>query len=375
MEDRMNLDDARQEIGEIDRQMAELFERRLDYAARIGAWKKAHGLPVRDRAQEDRVVERNTAFLKDPAKRGLYLGFIRKVMHCAREYEHRVMDGNRVAYSGVEGAFAQIAAGRIFPGAQLVACPSFEEAYRAVEEGRCECAVLPIENSRAGEVGQVMDLMFEGPLSVNGVYDLAVEHCLLGTGDAVIDNVRTVISHPQALSQCRPFLVSRGLESVEAVNTAVAARMVAEKGDASVAAIASEETASLYGLKILEKRINESRSNTTRFAAFSAEPAPEAAAGRPGRAFLLLFTVRDETGGLASAVNVISRRGFNMRVLRSRPVKSLPWHYYFYAEVEGDETSEAGQALLKELRETCTTVKLAGRYTAAVNSLQGGESI
>ena len=371
----MNLDEARQEIAAIDREMTALFERRLDAAAAIGRWKMEHGLPVRDKAQEERVIARNTALLKDPGKSGLYMEFIRNVMYCARQYEHRLMEGIRVSYSGVEGAFAQIAASRIFPGAQLVSCASFEEAYRAVEQGRAECAVLPVENSREGEVAQVMDLMFEGPLSVNGVYDLGVDHCLLGTKDASADGVRTVVSHPQALGQCRPYISEKGFQTMEAVNTAVAARTVAEKGDPSVAAIASEETAALYGLRILEKHINESRANTTRFAVFSAEAAPEAAAGRPGRAFLLLFTVKDQTGGLAGAVDVISRRGFNMRVLRSRPMRSLPWHYYFYAEVEGDDTSEEGRQLLEELQKVCITLRVAGRYTAAENTLQGGESI
>ena len=368
----MNLEEARQEIALIDREMAALFEKRLRAGAVIAEWKKERGLPVRDAVQEAKVLDRNVKLLEDADKRGIYLNFMRDVMRYTRQYEHRLIEGARVAYSGVEGAFAQIAASRIFPGARLFPCTSFEEAYSAVVRGDCESAVLPIENSYAGEVGLVMDLMFEGPLYVNGVYDMAVDQCLLGTQDASLEGIRTVISHPQALNQCRVYLAGHGMETVEASNTAVAAQTVAEKGDPSLAAIASAGAASLYGLKILDPSINESRANTTRFAVFSPV---ETGRHDPGSAFLLLFTVSDEAGSLAKAVNVISGRGFNMRVLRSRPMKRLPWHYYFYAEVLGDDDSEEGRQLLEELKTVCKTVKIAGRYTSADDVLQGGESI
>ncbi len=368
----MDIEEARQEIAAVDREMAALFERRLRAGAAVAAWKKERGLPVRDKAQEERVLQRGAANVKDPEKRGLYQCFLQDVMHRTRQYEHRLIEGTRVAYSGVEGAFAQIAARRIFPDARLVACSSFEEAYQAVENGDCETAVLPIENSYAGEVGQVMDLLYEGRLYVNGVYDMAVDHCLLGTPESSLEGIRTVISHPQALAQCRTYTLERGFETREMSNTAVAAQTVRDRQDASLAAIASEETASLYGLKVLDRHIHESRSNTTRFAVFSPVEAPVRGTGR---AFLLLFTVCDEAGGLARAVNVISGHGFNMRVLRSRPMKHLPWHYYFYAEIEGDTATEKGRQLMEELAGVCTTLKVAGSYTSAEDALQGGETI
>ena len=141
-----------------------------------------------------------------------------------------------------------------------------------------------------------------------------------------------------------------------------------------MAAIASRETADLYGLRVLDHDINESKTNTTRFAVFSRveSRAPEK---KRGSAFLLLFTVKDEVGGLAKAINIISAYDFNMRVLRSRPMKELPWHYYFYAEVEGDDTSEKGRRMIGALKGSCPMAKVVGHYTAAVNAQQGGESI
>ncbi len=368
----MDIEQARKVIAGIDKEMADLFEKRLETATAIAKWKKERGLPVRDKTQEEVVILRNTSYLKDKEKTGLYREFLQNMMHVTRLYERRLIEGMKIAYSGVEGAFAQIAASRIFPEAILVPCRSFEDAYRAVEKGECENAVLPIENSYAGEVGQVMDLMFEGRLYVNGVYDLAVDHCLLGVEDATKETVKTVLSHPQALDQCRAYISRNGYSIRETSNTAVAAKTVAEKRDVTIGAIASAETASLYGLKVLSGRINESRANTTRFAVFS--PVRSDVRG-PGNAFLIVFTVSDEAGGLAKAINVISGHGFNMRVLRSRSMHRLPWHYYFYAEIEGDDSSESGKELIEELGKVCQTLKTVGRYTSPDDSTQGGETI
>ena len=125
-----------------------------------------------------------------------------------------------VAYSGIEGSFASIAAGKLFPSAGRVSCKNFAEAYRKVEEGKCEMAVLPIENSYAGEVGQVMDLMFEGNLSINGVYELGVSHCLLGPQGSCLETIKKVISHPQALEQCDEYIYEHGFETIQSENTA-----------------------------------------------------------------------------------------------------------------------------------------------------------
>ncbi len=369
----MDLTEAREKIQVLDRQMARLFEDRMEAVRAVAAYKKKRGLPIEDKEQEMKKLAECGNLLEDKELQPYYAQFLKSSMEISKRWQHKLISGVKVAYSGVEGAFAHIAAGRIFPDGERIAYPSFEDAYAAVENGECDLAVLPIENSFAGEVGQVLDLMFSGPLHVNGVYDLSVTQDLIGIEGSAASDIKTVISHPQALSQCANYIRKHAFEAVSADNTAMAAKEVAERGDRSVAAIASEETAELYGLKILDHDINEDKTNTTRFAVFSGEEETGRRSG--GMAFLLLFTVKDEVGGLAKAINVISAYGFNMRVLRSRPMKNLPWHYYFYAEVEGDDTSENGARMLSALSAACPDMKIAGRYSASDNSLQGGESI
>ena len=370
----MELKEAREQISQIDSEMAQLFVRRMEAAREIAAYKKERGLPIEDKEQEARVIRDHSRLVSDEVLRAYYLDFLQNTMDVSKQWQHRLMSGIRVAYCGVEGAFAHIAAQRIFPDGTMSSYTSFEKAYNAVESGACDAAVLPIENSYAGEVGQVLDLMFSGNLFVNGVYDLSVVQNLLGVHGAHIEDIRQVISHPQALAQCGRYIMEHGFKTLSADNTAMAAKEVAEKGDIHTAAIASRETAALYDLQILDHDINESKVNTTRFAVFS-RVENLAPAKKEGSAFLLFFTVHDEVGGLAKAINIISSYDFNMRVLRSRPMKGLSWHYYFYAEVEGDDSSENGKRMISALKGACPMVKVAGHYTAPDNAQQGGESI
>ena len=270
----------------------------------------------------------------------------------------------KVAYSGIEGSFAQIAAAKICKTAKLVPCKKFKQAYDAVVESVCDLAVLPIENSYAGEVGLVTELMFHGDLIVDGVYELPVKHCLLGVDGCAIDTIQTVISHPQALEQCSAFIEQHGFETLADENTARAARLVAKEADPAKAAIASLETAELYGLRVIEENINDSPDNTTRFAVFKrADTGYNEAEDRSGKVnSILLFTVRHESGTLARALSVLSDFGYNMRMIRSRPLKNRNWEYYFYTEVEGDLFSENGKQMLSGLKYECGELKVVGTY-------------
>ena len=359
------MEQARLIIDEVDAQMAALFEKRMHAVGGIAAYKREQGIPIYDEAREKTLIARNLERIQDASLRNDYLEFLEQMLRISKAYQHRLLAGIKVAYSGLPGAFAEIAVRRIFPGCREMGYDGFQSAYDAVVRGECDCAVLPVENSFAGEVGQVMDLMFRGSLCVSGVYTLPVTQNLLGLPGAALSGIRTVISHSQALSQCAAYLEEHGWETRSEINTAIAAQKVAEAGDPTLAAIASAETAELYGLQILEKDISTSGVNTTKFAVFSRTGAEEGI--RDDRKFILMFTVNDVAGALADAINVISSHGFNMKALRSRPVQDRPWQYYFYVEAEGDERSEAGRQMLAALGEKCDTLKIVGHYTAQIS--------
>ncbi len=355
------LEKARKIINEVDAEMAKLFLRRMEAARLVAEYKQERGLAILDPIREEEVVRRNSEKIKDEELREYYVNFLRNNMAVSRSYQSRLMQGMKVAYSGTEGAFAHIATENLYPTAEKVAFSDFVSAYRAVENGECDVAVLPVENSYNGEVGQVTDLMFSGSLYVNGIYELAVTHDLLTVSGAKISDVKTVVSHPQALGQCAGYIRKHGFETMEYPNTALAAKYVAELGDRSVAAIASESAAERFGLRVLDHDVNESRSNTTRFAVFS-RAANRRVKGDTGVHSILLFTVRNEAGSLAKALDVIGQYGFNMRTLRSRPMKELLWQYYFYIEVEGNVQTEIGNQMMEELSEFCDRLKFAGTY-------------
>jgi prephenate dehydratase len=218
--------------------------------------------------------------------------------------------------------------------------------------------VLPIENSYAGEVGQTMDLIFSGPLYINGIYELEIRQNLLGLPEATVEDIRRVVSHPQALSQCHDYIKMRGFETGEATNTALAAKAVAESGDQSLGAIASAETAEIYGLKVLEANINKSGENTTRFAVLSKVQASTPALSSS----VLMLTVKHEVGSLAEAIGIIGKYGYNMTALRSHPLRKHSWQYYFYVEIDGSTDTENGKRMLEELNRVCDHLKVAGTF-------------
>lgn len=356
-----DLNQLRAEIDQIDDQMAELFCRRMRTVGKVALYKKEHGLPVLDAQREQSLTDKNALRVPDAVLRSYYATFIQDTMRLSRQYQHRLLEGMRIAFSGVEGAFASIATGKIFPDGIRVPFSDFKDAYNAVSRGDCDSAVLPIENSYAGEVGQVMDMIFSGPLYVNGVYDLPLNQNLIGLPQAGIDDIKIVVSHPQALAQCASYIKDHGFEQQSYTNTALAAQYVKQQNDKQIAAIASDETARLYGLKVLESKINEDRQNTTRFAVFSRSAAiPQKKSGQEH--FILVFTVRNEAGMLAKAISIIGKYGFNMRSLRSRPMKGLMWQYYFYIEAEGSIQSAEGREMLEKLSSYCDKLKIAGNF-------------
>lgn len=356
------LEEARKIINEVDAQMAELFVKRMRAAEMVFDYKKEFGLPILDEKREAAVIEKNLALVDDEVLKEYYNIFIKNMMSISRAYQHRMQGGVKVAYSGVEGAFAHIAAKRIFPDGGAVSCRDFKAAYDMVLNGESDVAVLPIENSYAGEVGQTIDLIFSGELYINGIYELEIHQNLLGKPGTAVDDIKKVISHPQALSQCHDYIKLRGFEAEDSNNTAVAAKLVADSDDKTIAAIASVETAELYGLKVLEANINKSGENTTRFAVLSKVRANASNLSNS----VLMFTVKHEAGSLANAISIIGKYGFNMTALRSRPLKQHSWQYYFYVEIDGNIDNDEGKKMLEELDQVCDRLKVVGNFAPHV---------
>ena len=358
-----DLADSRKKIADIDAKMASLFEERMRVVKDIAKYKKERGLSVKDEDREKALVEKNKSLISDESVVPYYVNYIRKVIDISCSYQETLMSGMKVAYGGAEGAFAYIAAKNMFPEARLISNHDFTYAYRSVAEGECDCAVLPIENSIAGEVGAVMDLMYSGPLFINQVFSLPVQHQLLGLKGASIDKVTTVISHPQALSQCSRYIKKHGFKTIAASSTSEGAAKVSELNDPSFAAIASEDAASMSGLNILDHDLQDDGSNTTRFAAFSrTQNTPADSSRHEGDSFILVFTVKNEAGALSQALNIIGAHGYNMRSLKSRPMKDLQWSYYFYIEAEGNIYNRNGQDMMQELSAICAGLKLVGSF-------------
>lgn len=356
------LEKARKSINEIDKEMASLFEKRMEAVKIVADYKKQHGLSILDASREKEVINKNAEYINDNEIKEYYIKLLEYQMSLSKSYQSRLNNGMKVAYSGVEGAFAYIASKKMFPDAILVPYPSFEDAYKSVEDGECDSCVLPIENSFAGDVGTVMDLIFSGSLYINQVIDLPIEHNLLGNEGATLETIKQVISHPQALSQCSGYISKRGYEAKPYTNTAMSAKLVKESGSLEIGAIASDETANIFGLKIIESKINESRNNTTRFGAFSRVQKELTSKKNMNDHFILVFTVKNEAGALAKTLDIIGAHSFNMRNLRSRPMKELLWSYYFYIEADGSIGTQDGKDMLRELSATCDKLKLVGIY-------------
>lgn len=356
-----DLEKARKTISEIDEQMAKLFAERMHAVKLVAEYKKSHGLPVLDKAREEELLRKNTEKINDETLKEYYAQFLKNNMAVSRAYQERLLGGMKVAYSGEKGAFAYLATERAFPTAQKLSYPDFLSAYKAVENGEADACVLPVENSYNGEVGQITDLAFTGSLFIVGMLELPITQDLLGVAGASVKDVKDVWSHPQALGQCAEYIREKGMTAHEFSNTALAAKFVAEKGDSTQAAIGSALAAEIFGLEVLERNINQSPANTTRFAVFSrAKVNRDEKDNRVCSVFT--FTVKNEAGALAKAVDVIGSNGFNMRTIRSRPMKELMWQYYFYVEAEGNIFSEQGKKMMQELSGHCDRLKAVGSY-------------
>ena len=278
------------------------------------------------------------------------------------------MPHERAAYQGIEGAYSEAAARRFLARtgrqAEPAGHPTFEAAIRAVEAGACGWAMLPIENTTAGSINEVYDLLVRSDLTLVGEEVLAVDHCLLALPGAPEAGIRRILSHPQALAQCMKFLAAReGCETVYFPDTAMAVRKVQSDGDPSQGAIASEEAGRRWGLAVLRRGLADQGRNFTRFVAVARAPWP-IPPGTAGRTSIVL-AVPHQPGALLRALAVFQTHDINLTKLESRPRPGMPFQYLFYMDFDGRADDPGAAGALEELRGATAFLKTLGTYAAA----------
>lgn len=350
------LDNAREQINEIDKKMVDLFEKRMQAVENVVQYKQEHKMPILDISREQYVMEHNATYLKNNKYKDSYMMFMQQVMTISKVYQKTIINKKRIGYQGTQGAFSHIASEHIFPDYSKASYTSFGDVFKAVEEGEVAYGVIPFENSYTGEIGEVLDLLMQYDVFVNKTYDLKINQNLLGVKGATLADIKQVYSKDQAIYQSRQFLEGRGYEVIPYPNTALAAEYVANEKDKTKAAIAAKENAALYDLDVLAENINTSNENTTRFIVICKEKPMR------GNQFNIAFTVHHTAGALAEAMNVIAKYGFNMQNIKSRSIKNRPWEYYFYVELDGDVNQAKERNMFDELHEVCEKVKILGAY-------------
>ncbi len=266
----------------------------------------------------------------------------------------------RVAFQGEPGAYSEAAALEHFgPGSVTLPCETFDEVFAAAQAGRVDCGLVPIENSLAGSIHRNYDLLLQHPLSIVGERHLRVRHCLIGLPGATLSQIRTVISHPQALAQCEKYLKFQlGVKAEAAYDTAGSAKIVKERGDLALAAIASRRAAEVYGLSILAEAIEDDPANFTRFLAIAPQPITPAGDAKTS----IVFTLRNLPGALFKALSVFALRDIDLTKIESRPLVGKPWEYLFYVDFAGSIADPATARALDHLGEYALTLRVLGSY-------------
>ena len=271
-----------------------------------------------------------------------------------------------IAYQGERGSNSHIACRDVYPDFETIACRTFEDVFAAVESGEAELAMIPVENTIAGRVGDIHHLLPGSKLHMIGEHFMRIKFQLMGVKGADIDQVKRAYSHVMALGQCRQYLRERGIVAVTAADTAGAARLVAERGDPRAAAIAPALAAEEYGLDILAWDIEDAHHNTTRFVIMSPEPLDtQPGEGKTVTAFL--FQVRNIPSALYKALGGFATNGVNMTKLESYQIEGSFSASQFFAEIEGHPDQRSVQLALEELGFFSTSLKILGVYPAHPN--------
>lgn len=372
------LSDLRRAVDDIDRVLLHALGERARLMRDVTAAKAAADLPLRDEEREAALLAHRATYGEglglDPGLvKRLYREILDDAVRRQRDWLREAPGAEAaplaVGFQGTEGAYGHEAAVRHFGVERRLvtfkAYRSFRETLEAVQRGDVDRAVLPIENSTAGSVHEVYDLLFQMNLSIVGEEIVEVRHCLLGVPGATLEGLTRVLSHPQALAQCGEFLAEHpALDQVPAANTALAAQRVADEGLATQAAIASAEAGDRFGLVVLRRDIANQAVNLTRFVVVAATPVecdPKVEAK-----VALVFGTRHERGALVRCLNVLADEGISLTKLESRPRPGVAWEYVFYVDVEGHLTEPRMQAALTRLTAATQFLRLLGCFPRAI---------
>lgn len=379
----MDLSEIRRDIDRIDTELVRLLCERLDCSVKVAQYKHEHGMAVLNEAREREVlrgVEEASSAL-DPEARGYGRAnslVYSTVMEVSRAVQHRMLGAGeqlraciegaerslipaaqaRIVCQGTRGAFSHEAAVKLFDGCEPRFVDRWEDVIETVKSGQADYGLIPVENSSTGSVHEAFDLIMANQCRIAAAVDVPVRQCLLTVEGADPAQVRTVVSHPQALAQCRDFIRNAGYEEKSFGNTATAAAYVAALGDPTVAAIASAQAADEYGLTVARESIQTFDGNTTRFVAISQQLCVTDDANR----ITLMFCLPHVTGSLYHTLARFALEGLNLTKLESRPLRNGTFEYAFYLDFEGNLQNENTVSLLCALSEEMPQFTLLGNY-------------
>ncbi len=374
----MDLGALRQEIDEIDRQIVALYEKRMEVSRQVAAYKISTGKKVFDKAREEEKLRTVKGLTHSSFNSHGIEELFEQIMSMSRKLQYQMLTEHgslgrlpfisverletetaRVVFQGAQGAYSQAAMQTYF-GERISSfhVDSFREAMSAIDEGSADFAVLPIENSTAGIVSEIYDLLVEFENYIVGEQIIRIEHCLLGIPGAREEEIRTVCSHPQSLMQSAGYLSGKDWEQISMPNNAFAARKVAQDGNVHQAAIASEQAGEIYGLQILKKGINQEEDNSTRFIIVTNQKIFEKDANKVS----ICFEVPHKSGSLYHMLSHFIYNNLNMTKIESRPIEERSWEYRFFIDFEGNLADGAVKNALRGLREEARNMKILGNY-------------
>ncbi len=375
----MDLKECRDQLDQIDRQIVELFEERMQVCGDVAAYKIDTGKEVYDGEREQQKLEAVEQMAHSDFNRIAVRELYSQMMTISRRYQYRLLTENgrqaelgftpvdkipadrvRVVYQGVEGAYSHAAVLQYFgTDADAYHVPLFKDAMHAVSQGEADYAVLPIENSSAGAVIDNYDLMTRYQNYIVAETFIQANHSLLARPEAELSDIRTVYSHPQALMQCSGFLnEQKEWRQVSCENTAVAAKKVIEDMDPAQAAVASEIAGQLYGLKTLRKSIQNNQGNTTRFIVLSRK----AIYRKDATKISLTFELPHTSGSLYNILGNFIFNNVNMRMIESRPIQGRNWEYRFFIDIEGNLDDAGIKNALRGIASESQNMRILGNY-------------